>query len=82
MQNNFDSPKAAISPICDLENVCDHWGKSKNTVYRWIRMGKFPAPFYQAGKPYWNISELTAHQDRLIQKAKGKSIHKSTGVKS
>ena len=78
MSNTFGSTKVVISPICDLEKVCKHWGKSKNTVYRWVRTGKFPAPFYHAGKPYWDMSELTAHQDALMRKTKAKIIPKST----
>ena len=81
MQNNFDSPKAVISPICDLENVCDHWGKSKNTVYRWIRMGKFPAPFIRLENLIGRF-QTDRPSGSSDKKAKGKSIHKSTGVKS
>jgi len=68
--------------ICTLEEVCIHWGKSKNTIHRWIRSGKFPRPFYQAGKPYWLTEDIRAHQSELIRGRDLKTAHKSTGLKS
>ena len=68
--------------ICNLEEVCVHWGKSKNTIHRWIRTGRFPNPFYQAGKPYWLKEDIRKHQSELIQRRDLKAAHKSTGIKS
>ena len=75
--------KSDLGPeICNIDEVCIHWGKSKNTIYRWIRTGRFPTPFYQSGKCYWLIDDLTSHENELVLRNKVKTVHKSTGFKS
>ena len=44
MSNTFGSTKAVISTICDLEKVCNHWGKSKKYSLPMDQNGKIPSP--------------------------------------
>ena len=80
---NTPSSKPELGPaICNIDDVCQHWGKSKNTIYRWMRTNRFPIPFYHAGKCYWLIEDLEAHQNELVRQKQFKTVLKSTGPKS
>ena len=46
--------------IWDLNQVCDHLGVSRVTVYRWITAKGFPAPHkvYGSRKNHWEKREV------------------------
>lgn len=77
MPNSSNSPNPIGSAICSIDDVSKHWGKSKNTIYRWIRKGEFPKPFYHVNKCYWFADDIIEHQNSLAQKPDRKSTTKS-----
>ena len=50
----------------DVEAVAERFGVSKNTIWRWVREGKFPAPVKLGENcTRWRIADITAWENSL-----------------
>jgi predicted DNA-binding transcriptional regulator AlpA len=49
----------------DVENIT---GKSRMTIWRWVKLGVFPAPYYINGQRSWAESDLIVWQESLPKK--------------
>ncbi len=50
--------------------VCALLGISKNTVTKYVRMGRIPAPVIVGGRNVWRESEVLACEDMWFQQAR------------
>lgn len=79
----FPSAQSApvIRVVLTLEQVCEITGLGKDTVYRLIREGKFPAPIkvgIRAAR--WIDHEVEAYIDRKIAERDAKAATATTPV--
>ena len=47
--------------VVDVKSVCERCAISRPTLYRLLKIGRFPAPFYPAGMkhPRWRSDDVT-----------------------
>jgi predicted DNA-binding transcriptional regulator AlpA len=56
---NFDHLPAAAN--VRLPVVAGIYGVSTPTVWRWVKLGRLPAPIRRGGVTAWNVGELRAN---------------------
>ncbi len=47
-----------MAEILNIQQVAQKIGKSKRTVWRWVKKGWLPAPLYVKGWPVWDSREV------------------------
>lgn len=52
------------------QQLCELLGISKNTVTKYVRMGRIPAPVVVGGRNVWRESEVLACEDMWFQQAR------------
>jgi prophage regulatory protein len=63
-------PTTSITLIWERE-LCEQLGRSKYTLYRWIKSGRFPPPLHvtQQGRA-WRVRDIEAWLDKLARTRK------------
>lgn len=41
-----------------IKKVCEYFGKSAQTIRRWVRQKKLPEPNRKLGSPFWDADEI------------------------
>ncbi|HTM10965.1 MAG TPA: helix-turn-helix domain-containing protein [Verrucomicrobiae bacterium] len=54
-----------MAEILNIQQVAKKIGKSRRTVWRWVKRGWLPAPLYPRGWPVWDGKEI---EQRLKEK--------------
>lgn len=47
-----------MAELWNIRKLCDYFGKSRQTIRRWTREKKLPAPIRKLGTPYWDAEEV------------------------
>lgn len=42
-----------------IAQLRSRYGRSTDTIYRWVKLGHLPAPVKHAGRNYWRATDVT-----------------------
>jgi predicted DNA-binding transcriptional regulator AlpA len=52
-----------MSKLLHMRAVCDRYGVTDRTLYRWVDAGELPKPVYIQGRRYWSEEGLNERDE-------------------
>ena len=63
--DNINIDQGNLEQFLAINTILELTGKSRPTIYRWVKAGDFPGPYKIGGSSLWKISEYMAWSENL-----------------
>ena len=62
---NYNSDQGSLEQFLVMNTILELTGKSRPTIYRWVKAGEFPGPYRVGGSSLWKMSEYVEWAENL-----------------